>query len=159
MDTVLNRGWLTKEESEAFIGKNSSFYMDNWKSYSDSALKGWNWAAMFFSIEWMAYRKMYMEALLYFIITAFISVCTGVFLASLGIGFSGRLAGDALGLLMGMFANALYRKKALRILHKTDGMDDSQRIRFMKEKGGVSVAGCIACIVIELVYGFLIALL
>ena len=50
-----NRNWLTKEEAEAFIGDNSSFYLGKWGSHLDSSFKGWNWAAMFFSIEWMAF--------------------------------------------------------------------------------------------------------
>lgn len=152
MDQVSNRDWLTKEEAEAFLGKNSSFYLDNWKSYSDSRLKGWNWAAMLVGLEWMAYRRMYLEAFLYFMLTSFISICAGLLLEGLGIRFHGRLIGDAFRLLMGVLGNAIYRKKALRMLHKTGAMDDTQRIEFLMSKGGVSVVGVFGCIAIEVVY-------
>lgn len=156
MDEVSNRDWLTKEEAEAFLGKNSSFYLNNWKSYSDSRLKGWNWAAMLVSLEWMAYRRMYLEAFLYFVITGFVSICVSLLLAGLGIRFEGRLLGDAFRLLIGALGNAIYRKKALRMLHKTGGMNDTQRIEFLRSKGGVSIVGVIGCIVIEIVYFLLL---
>lgn len=159
MGDHLKRDWLTKEEAEAFIGDNSSFYLDKWKTCSDSTRKGWNWAAMFFRIEWMAYRKMYIEAVICFLAIAFISLCIDFILAAFRMELSGKLIGDAFGLLIGFWGNALYRKKALRALQKTKNMDEPERIEYLKAKGGVSILGVFGCIAVEIAYAVLFALL
>lgn len=145
MDALQKRDWMTREEAEAFVGKNASFYMDKWKSHSDTALKGFNWAAAIFGFEWMAYRKMYLEALLYFII---------VNVAALFL--NGDFWGDCFRLLIGVFGNALYRNKALRTLHKIDIQNESERLEELSHRGGVSPISVVVIIFMELAYGFLI---
>ena len=145
-----NRNWLTKEEAEAFIGDNSSFYLEKWGSRPDSAFKGWNWAAMFFSIEWMAYRKMYLEAILYFSVIALISIGLGFVFDVFRMGFDGKIIGDIFRVLTGVFGNALYRKKALRAFQKTKYMDTTERINSLRTMGGVSVIAVVVCIILEI---------
>ncbi|WP_171051761.1 DUF2628 domain-containing protein [Alteribacter natronophilus] len=49
-----------KEELDAFVGKNQSYYFDRWEQSDDpSRTAGWNWAAFFLSVFWLGYRKMY----------------------------------------------------------------------------------------------------
>lgn len=159
MDEGYNRDWLNEEEAEAFIGKNASFYLDKWNSHSDSSLKGWNWAAMFFSIEWMVYRKMYAEAILYFFIISTLAVLLGLLLSVFSINLNGTILRDTFRIIMGIWGNAIYRKKALRVLRKNVVLNDADRLFALKNKGGVSVASVIICSVIEIGIGFLLAAL
>lgn len=153
MEDAGTRNWLMKEEVEAFAGKNSDYYLEKWKSHSESTVKGWNFAAMFFSVEWMAYRKMYIEAMICFAILIIITMLLGLTFMVSGINISGTLGmlvGDAFRILAGLLGNMLYRKKALRTLHKTGDMDDVQRIEFLKRKGGTGIGAVILLILLEL---------
>ncbi len=152
------RDWLTKDEAEAFVGKNNSYYLETWESHPNSTFKGWNWAAMFFGIEWMAYRKMYLEALLYYFILLLISIYLSLMFTALKIGFDGKIVSDTFRVLVGLFGNALYRKKALRTLYKTKEMSDLDRIKFLRTRGDVSVIGVVFCIIVEFIYAFLFIL-
>jgi len=149
-EDAVNRDWLIKEETEAFIGKNSSFYLEKWGSRPDSAFKGWNWAAMFFSIEWMAYRKMYLEAFLYFLAIVLISIGLGFMFDALRIGYDGKILGDIFRLMTGFIGNALYRKKALRAFSKTKNMSAPDRLSSLRSMGGVSVVAVVVCIILEI---------
>ncbi|MDR2546787.1 MAG: DUF2628 domain-containing protein [Lachnospiraceae bacterium] len=146
----VNGDWLTEEEAKAFIGKNSSFYLEKWGSRPDSAFKGWNWAAMLFSIEWMAYRKMYLEAFLYFIIITLISMSFGFLFDALRIGYDGKMLGDIFRLMIGFIGNALYRKKAERTFTKTKSMSAPDRLSSLRSMGGVSVVAVVVCIILEI---------
>jgi len=147
MENPAGRDWLTKDEAETFIGKNSFFYLHEWKTHSNSSFKGWNWAAAVFSIEWMSYRKMYLEAVLFFLAVAFVSIVIG-----LVSGHDGTLVGQAFRVLAGIFGNAIYRKKALRTLRKTIYMDEPSRLAYLQAKGGVSIAGLLGCIAVQVLY-------
>ena len=160
MTDATNRDWLTKDEAEAFIGKNSSFYLEKWKLHSESTLKGWNWAALFFSIEWMAYRKMYAEAILSFMLVLTISFgISAIFIFGIGADFSftlGRIVGDISRLSAGIFGNYLYRKKAIRVLKSVIHENDTERLNYLKRKGGVNAVGVIFCITFEIAYALIL---
>lgn len=153
MESVDNRDWMTREEAEAFIGNNASFYLEKWKSHYDTALKGWNWAAMFFGIEWMVYRKMYWEALVFFMSGFCLSIVFSLLLPGIG----GDLFGHAFRILIGVFGNALYRKKAMRVLHKLDRLDDSRRLAELSRRGGGSPISVIVLFVLEVAYVLLLS--
>jgi hypothetical protein len=158
MEEAMRRDWLTKSEAEAFIGKNNIYYLDKWKSHPDTYLKGWNWAAAIFSIEWMAYRRMYVEAATFFIIVSAVSVITGFVFSVLYIDVNGKILGDAFRIMAGILGNAMYRYKALRVLHKTNELVDSERLLKLQEKGGISILGLVICLVIEIIVTVMINL-
>lgn len=115
----VNRDWLTREEAEAFIGGNSSYYLEKWGSRHNSTLKGWNWAAAIFGIEWMAYRKMYLEAFLLYAFFMVAVLVIGSMFWVLRISFEIEILNLPLAIFSGLFGNLMYRKKALRVLRKT----------------------------------------
>lgn len=143
MNEATARDWLTKEEEEAFIGPNTSFYTEKWRLHSSHTLKGWNWAAMFFSIEWMVYRKMYTQAVLMYLAT------TAVLLLFMRIDLPSALIRDVFRTIVGVVGNALYRRKALRVVQKNIALPDQERLQVLQNKGGTSVAGVLVCIAIE----------
>ncbi|MBY0510170.1 MAG: DUF2628 domain-containing protein [Rhodospirillaceae bacterium] len=79
-DQDADQSFLASEDVSQFIGKNAAYYQGAWtqaalKAGSLSTLlqlnrpaairnrtAGWNWAAFFFSIGWLIYRKMYVWA-------------------------------------------------------------------------------------------------
>lgn len=80
-DQHADHSFLASEDVSQFVGKNTAYYQGAWtqaalKAGSLSTLlqlnrpaairnrtAGWNWAAFFFSIGWLIYRKMYVWAL------------------------------------------------------------------------------------------------
>ena len=156
MEADTNRTWLTKEEAETFVGKNDFFYLGKWRKYSESTFKGWNWAAFFFGISWMAYRRMYTEALLYYLFIAFAGVLIVVTFGAIGIRVNGDLLRSILQLFVVIFGNAIYRKKALRVLRKTIHLSETDRLSVLEAKGGTSVAGVICCILLQIAFAFLL---
>jgi hypothetical protein len=141
MDNLGSRNWLTKEEATAFIGRNSEFYLDKWKSHPNTFYKGWNWAAAIFRIEWMAYRKMYLEAIIALIVVIFLGIAIDVVLSMVNIRIPNEITRFAIQILIGLFGNGLYRNKAIRTLQKTSYMDTPERLSYLAMKGSVSLVG------------------
>lgn len=60
------------EDYRAFIGKNADRYVSQFRSFQnagrDRFAVTWNWSAFFLGFIWMLYRKMYLWALLAFLI-------------------------------------------------------------------------------------------
>ena len=150
MENNANRDWLTKEEAETFIGTNVYSYLEKWKTHSGSKLKGFNWAAAAFGIVWMAYRRMYAEAVLTVILFSFMGSAISLLFGVFDIYFNEPLIGYFFRLLVGIFGNMLYRNKAMRVLRKTIYMDEAERLACLKAKGGTSVVGVIICIAIQI---------
>lgn len=152
MDNIRNRQGLTKEEAEAFIGNNAYFYMEEWREHGGKTLKGWNWAAFFLGIEWMAYRKMYVEAVLTFLAVSVTSIALNLLLGLLGLPWGlGKALGDLFRLVLGILGNLLYRNKALRSVRKTGALDEPSRLSYLKSKGGTSAIGVVGCVAIEVI--------
>ena len=58
---------LTQDEVTAFAGKNADYYWTRWTPLIQGQdWSGFNWAAFFFSGLWLAYRKMYGIALIFY---------------------------------------------------------------------------------------------
>lgn len=60
------------EDYRAFIGKNADRYVSKFRSFQtagrDRFAVTWNWSAFFLGFIWMLYRKMYLWALLAFLV-------------------------------------------------------------------------------------------
>ena len=61
-----------EEDYRAFIGKNADRYLDKFRGFQtpgrDRFALTWNWSAFFLGFIWMLYRKLYLWALLAFLI-------------------------------------------------------------------------------------------
>lgn len=59
-----------QSQVEAFVGKNSDYYIQNWSQIvaDGSNRLSWNWAAAIGGIVWMLYRKLYMTAGIVFVV-------------------------------------------------------------------------------------------
>ena len=155
MDELGSRNWLTKEEATAFIGKNTEYYLDNWKSHPDTFYKGWNWAAAAFRVEWMAYRKMYLESVLVLVAVILLGFAVDAIFSVVRISTPDGFSRFAVQILIGFIGNGLYRMKAVRILLRTDKMNALQRLSYLEKKGGTSLIGLFVLLGLEILIVFL----
>lgn len=62
----------TRKEYEAFIGPKAGFYLERFGKFNVDGVETfqatWNWPAFLFTFWWMLYRKMYLWALVVFIV-------------------------------------------------------------------------------------------
>lgn len=66
---------IGQSELENFIDKNSDRYIDIYKKHEgEKVFLHMNWAAFFFGLNWVLYRKMYKYALIGYIVSFLISV-------------------------------------------------------------------------------------
>jgi len=129
----------TNQEMEMFIRKNTVFYSENWKIHSNKVFKGWNFAACFFSFEWMLYRKLYMEAFFLNLAIRSISKIPNIFLSSIRISiFNFSLVDIVISIIVGVIANTLYYNKYLRVLNSSIELSEEERYVILKKKGGVN---------------------
>lgn len=66
---------INKADLHCFIDKNASRYVDIYaKNEGKKFFLSWNWAAFFFHIRWLFYRKMYKTAALFMLIYSVINI-------------------------------------------------------------------------------------
>jgi len=68
----INSDSTTKDEIRAFVGNNSDYYIQNFfkftKTGNEKFCPTWNWSTFCFTFLWMLYRKMYVQAVITFVI-------------------------------------------------------------------------------------------
>ena len=122
--------------AEIFVGNNYEYYKNKWRDKPErQEFASWNWSAFLFPVYWLAYRKMYLEAFLYELISLFAMIIPG--------------SGLVLHIVVGIYANSYYRKKGLRIILPTSGITDGEAGVYINKHGGTSVLGLFIAIVIN----------
>lgn len=138
----------------------SAFYADSKEYYDrefDKIRRGeifsWNWAAFFLSIPWLFYRKMYLAALPFMLISGFADMYSEIFpeLEDLMV-----LIDLFLSLILGFTANRIYYGRVNKLYSKAQDMTGEEKGDFISKKGGSSVAGAI---ILTLVYSVVSAVL
>ncbi len=152
-----------------FIGdKNQAFYFSHFsrfRSLKRTAIS-WNWPAFFITFYWLLYRKMWLNALLYTILT-YLALIPVFIVAALhggsnafGIAYIVYLL--ALFILPALFANGLYYKHFERKLQLTRETRKSNQwqLGMLSEKGGTSHGALIALLIAMLIFmlGILLAI-
>jgi len=139
---------VTNEELKLFVGiENQEYYMSQWSRFKGTGknlFESWNWAAFFLTFFWLAYRKMYLYAI---VISAAIfivmSILPGGFASSLGI---------MVDVCLGVFGNKLYydnsKKEIIKI--KNSFPDLSNQEKAIVNKGGTSLLFASIFIVVHL---------
>lgn len=147
-DTEVN--WLTREEVIAFVGDNADPYLRKWEAHLQSPYKGWNWAAAFFRLEWMVYRKMYLEAFLIWLSIFAVGMGGAILARTARVRLDDTILNSVAQILIGLLGNTLYHRKALRALRKTQDMTQNDRVAYLQRKGGTSVLAVVLMVVLEL---------
>ena len=140
---------VTRENFRAILGpKNQEYYLQRFKEYeaNGKTTLGWHWPAFFITFYWLLYRKMWLAALLYFILPY---VCTSV------LGLITSLLGESRGLMMlgcylaytlailllpPLFANALYYRHCQSKIRKAEALhsERQRQLGYLSAKGGTS---------------------
>jgi Protein of unknown function (DUF2628) len=106
---------LTEQEIRTFVGPKADYYLKKWRLALEGSgsATGFNWAAFFLSGMWLAYRRMYRFAAIFFGIFLLEGLIeTVVYVGILGrpeapMGF-GRVLGFVASLVCGALANQWY---------------------------------------------------
>ncbi|MCL2773663.1 MAG: DUF2628 domain-containing protein [Oscillospiraceae bacterium] len=116
---------------DAFVGENSKYYKRKWGD-SENFNGGWNWAALFLGISWLAYRKMYRIAVIAFLIPVTINIILifSPFHATIKSG----IWTEAIGLIFAIWGNGIYRKKFINLLEKFKDMKNSEQKKILSQK-------------------------
>jgi hypothetical protein len=139
---------FSKDDLALFIGKKESRLYRKLSKY-DSRFFGFNWIALFFPVQWMAYRKMYVELVLYMLI-AVLTAMGFSRIAPEGFFLQGRIIYDLFRILMLFLANILYMQKFKRAVNKTVAMNRGDRVNYFRKKGGTSELSLAVLIIFEI---------
>ena len=150
-----------EEESVTFIGKHAEKYLTTFQKFhvngGDHFSVTWHWPAFFFPFFWMVYRKLYLWAILSFIVGVTIRLLPLEFFQCLNMvglddigtclrlfpfGFLSSTVGFLLPMVgFGLTANYIYykhMKKKLSALHQVQALSDTQRAAIIVHTGGVN---------------------
>jgi Tfp pilus assembly protein PilE len=149
------------EFHKAIIGpKNQGYYLSHFSRFDSNGKIGasWHWPAFFVTFYWFLYRKMWLNALIYFLLPYLVMIPIGIAAAMagksadtiVGIGYLVYVA--AVFLLPPMYANALYYKHCKKIISETNASsnDVQRQLGELSGKGGTSNVA----LIIVLVFAF-----
>jgi len=140
-----------EEFYKAVIGpKNQDYYLSRFARFDEAGKAGitWHWSALFVTFYWLLYRKMWLNAFLYFIAPYVIMIPVGIVAAIVGASGGGDsilavgnlLFLGAVFLLPPLFANALYyrhcKKKIAEVRASTGEVQ--RQLGELTGKGGTS---------------------
>jgi hypothetical protein len=141
-------GSLSSEEIRAFTGNNSEYYVRNFAKFTmtgtDTFTPTWNWSAFGFTFIWMLYRKMYVQALVTFVVFCVPGVNIILHVA------------------VGVFANYLYYKHAKdKILEARPHFSPQALYPALNEIGGVHswaiTVGIAVAVILVVTFSFFFA--
>jgi hypothetical protein len=136
---------ITKEEYQAFIGKQADYFLPKWEKFSNKKITSFNIYTFFFGFFWMLYRKMYSA----FFIVLGILTAEGLLEGGISAIFSipektmdgiNRLMMIVFGVLSGMLGDWLYFKEAKAKISRIKSLDLDQEEYYnqLRKKGGTS---------------------
>jgi hypothetical protein len=124
---------VTEEDFAHFIGKKADKYLSKFRKFNvggvDKFAVTWHWPAFFFGLFWMLYRKLYLWALLAFILDIIISSLPYYF-------------APLIMIVWGMTGNYIYykhvKKKILKLKTDQSSFDLSLMAASLRKIGGVN---------------------
>ena len=137
-----------EELQRAFVGPNADFYLAKWRQIAATGKpNSWNWAAFLLNAFWLAYRKMWNQALMA-LGAIFVLQLAGLFVPGLYALTSGLVLGVC-GYI-GWRGNGLYHDTAERAIAQsaTMGQDRAARMAWLKTQGEVSMGPAIGMAVV-----------
>ncbi|MBU1425855.1 MAG: DUF2628 domain-containing protein [Gammaproteobacteria bacterium] len=154
-----------EEYYKAVIGpKNQDYYLDHFSRFDDAGKVGptWHWPAFFVTFYWLLYRKMWLNALIYFFLPYIIMIPLGIIGAVLGnaaggviiLGYLLYFAAVFIGI--PMYANALYYRQCNKIIDevRASSHHTQRQLGELSGKGGTSKVVIIAILILSFI-GFL----
>ncbi|MCP8968890.1 DUF2628 domain-containing protein [Ectobacillus ponti] len=134
---------MKTEDIHRFAGKNAGYYERAWRKKKRVA---WNSAAFLFHAAWLGFRKMYLYAILFFLLLTVahaLAYAAGwnYALPIINITIPALLVVLAAMAGLGLFGNHLYRLHAQRKAGKAAGVEEEAKHFFLQAAGGTSWLG------------------
>src|SRR3954468_12717040 len=121
------------ERLAAAIGPNASWYIERWRRMEASGTRlSWNWPAFLPHLFWLAYRKMWIPLAVGVVLFLLTSVVAGQAPALVAQAWLFLLA---LAALSGAIGNALYRRQAMRLAARAEGLDQPVALAQIRAQG------------------------
>jgi hypothetical protein len=150
-----------------FVGRKADYYMKKWapRLEDPQAEVGMNWAAFLLTGLWLAYRKMYAFAFIFFgvaIVERFMEAV--VFLGLLRLpavpGGVNLIYSLASAIICGLFGNAWYLSHARRKIAEahSQGLEGERLLFTLSQRGGTSLLAPIGLIIVGSIMAFMFAL-
>lgn len=130
----------------AFTGTDK--YLDKWSGLIEgsSRFAGFNWAAFFFGTLWFVYRKLYIWAIVVFLVSlatadllAFVLLLVAPETSLPAVGIA-TVLGEFLLIRLpaGLFANVIYFRKAAIAVQDAHAHSEGEREAYLRKKGGTN---------------------
>ncbi|MCP4201226.1 MAG: DUF2628 domain-containing protein [bacterium] len=136
---------IAADELETFIGLKKDYYIRQWAVPGSMSF---NWAAFFFGICWLGYRKMYATAAIVIAVLLLETVVEDLVIVNvLGAPQAAQLIGYAvaiaLSLVCGWLGNRWYFRRAIRVIAEVrrSAPDENAHSRRLARRGGTSAWG------------------
>jgi hypothetical protein len=124
------------DSAKTFVGPNGTYYDERWRWMEWRGKEhSWNWAAALSFGVWLAYRRLYFSAALFYVwlMAVLAMALSGINLRLLAI------AHVIVAVLVGRYGNTLYRQRfrsrALDVARDQDG--HSERVEALSRSGGI----------------------
>lgn len=119
-----------------YIKENTSYYFRRFNEMNSKGTQNsWNWGAFFFCEVWMAYRKMYKEAILFGVII--LGILAAVLIFGLPSGISSLLS-FVVSLFAGLRGNYMYMMHVDKLVNQGTAMPPYQKEPFANKVGGTN---------------------
>ena len=120
----------------------------------------WNWFAFLVPFCWLAYRKLYLECAVYYIVTNGLNTGITQILANLGVAVNIGWTIDVLAMFFcGLYGNTLYKNRLDKLVVKCVELPEEEREKFIRRHGGTSVVAIIVAFCITISIAILLYLL
>lgn len=144
----------TSSTWKTFIGKRADYYLHKWGFQNGVVTQetSWNWAACFFGIFWLGYRKMYRYILI--LLGSYLALDIFLLLLNVNEAFlytMNRAIGIGISLTLGLFGNYLYYLHARRKIQQLSTAKQLNTQTLVKT-GGTSFIGVIIAITLFITY-------
>ncbi len=151
-DAVIFDEFIKSPLTRSLVVEKESYYLAQWtklfgKSKSNIKLAkralSWHWPALFVPILWLAYRKMYAEALIVGVISLLLPMiffAVGLFGLSSLFFTLGFVVAFGVNILISLYANALYFRRTFLKWKSLESRPDTEEREFeVRNAGGVSL--------------------
>lgn len=124
---------------ETYFGTDTEYYMKRSKKILNGKLFVFNFYAFFFGSLWLLYRKMYVEAVVFLLITIALDVFNYFVFDSDKI--TQWIIKITWSIILGCYANIYYIKKTQRMVERAKEAysNTSERLDYLEKEGGVSL--------------------
>lgn len=152
-----------KRELRTFVGPRNHYYLKKWAPalWGSGKMSGFNIGAFFFAGNWLAYRKMYWAATVFWVIIMAESILEDWLFIRLGFDEvpSGMtsLVGMVAAVICGALGNRWYlshTQKVVANVRAEEGQDSHRLLSTLSKRGGTSIGAALAFLVVFLVSFF-----